>query len=241
MVLEALGKHGDVSLSDVARETSLTCSTTFRLLETLRQKGYVRQDDATGRYRLGAGALQIGASYISNQPLPGLANAAMQQLVDVTGETANLAVLSGVQSVYVHQVESQRSVRMFTQLGAHVPVHCTGVGKALLAWWTSERVTELLAKTPFKVFTENTIQDLKSFLVELETVRRLGFAVDDEERELGIRCVTAPIRDARGDVVAALSVSSPISRLPKKLISQRAKDVRSSADEISTRLGYVEK
>lgn len=108
MVLEVLGKNDGTALSDVARESSLTCSTTFQLLETLRQRGYVTQDDATGRYRLDAGALRLGASYFSNLPLPELGNAAMQRLVEVTGETANLAVLSGVHSVYVHQVESQR-------------------------------------------------------------------------------------------------------------------------------------
>jgi IclR family acetate operon transcriptional repressor len=239
LVLEALGHDNDAALSEVARKTNLTCSTTFRLLETLRQKGYVDQDELTGRYRLGAGALGIGASYSAKLPLPEAGSTALRRLVEITGETANLAVLSGVQAVYVHQIESQRSVRMFTQLGSRAPVHCTGVGKALLAWLPQEQVEQLLADIPFEVFTENTIRTLSQFVAELEVVSRQGFAVDDEEREMGVRCVAAPVRDARGVVVAALSVSSPAVRLPKKAIAQCAREVKSAADDISVRLGCL--
>ncbi len=239
LVLETLSEGEGRALSDIARQTKLTCSTTLRLLETLRGRGYVDQDEQTGRYRLGAGALSIGASYFSNLPFVGLGVAAMQRLVAATGETSNLAVLSGVQVVYVHQVESPRSVRMFTQLGARAPVYCTGVGKVLLAWSPPDRVKQLLAGVKFEAFTTNTIRTLTGFLSELTKVQRQGYAVDDEERELGVRCVTAPVRNARGEVVAALSVSAPAERLPKKLMAPYAREVRGAADEISARLGYT--
>ncbi|QDU88527.1 Pectin degradation repressor protein KdgR [Pirellulimonas nuda] len=239
MVLEALGGGGDVMLSDVARSTGLTCSTTFRLLETLCQRGYAQQDGDTGRYRLGASAIQIGAAYAAGTPLPEAANGAMEKLVALTNETANLAVLDGPHAVYIHQVESLRSVRMFTELGARTPVYCTGVGKVLLAWRPVEEVSRLLADVEFEKFTPHTIPNLKSFLAELQRVRGQGYAVDDQERELGVRCATAPVRDLRGAVVAAISVSAPVSRFPKKLIAQRAREVACAADAISLRLGYA--
>ena len=239
ILLELLGKNHEISLSDISRQSELNCSTAFRLLETLRQRGYVRQDESSGLYGLGAGAMALGTACAENLPLPRLANAPMQKLVHTTEETANLAVLGDSRAVYVHQVEAQRSVRMFTQLGAHVPIHCTGVGKVLVAWWSKEKVLQLLDGVEFESFTENTISDIDQLEVELASVRRLGYGIDDEEREEGVRCVTAPVRDARGEVIAALSISAPISRLPKKLIATRAKQIQATAAEISKQLGFT--
>ena len=239
MVLEVLSRGGDVSLSDIARATDLTCSTSFRILETLSQRGYALQDGQSGRYRLGVGAIQIGLAYSANSPLPAAADPAMRELVRTTKETANLAILDGDQAVYIHQVESKQSVRMFTQLGARAPVYCTGVGKVLVAWRSAEEVAQMLSNVSFEAFTSNTIPNLEKLQIDLERVKNQGYAIDDEERELGVRCVTAPVRRAREMVVAALSVSAPASRLPKGSIIQRSRKVIAAANEISARLGFV--
>ena len=237
-VLEALGQHGETSLSELARQTDLSCSTVYRLLETLRQRGYAGQDGSSGLYRMGPKALQLGGACAATKSLPQAAHPAMEQLVATINETANLAVLAGKQAVYIHQVEAKQSIRMFTELGAQVPLHCTGVGKVLLAWRAEEVVLELLGGGRLARFTPATITRPTAFLKELARVRSCGYAVDDEERETGVRCVTAPVRDDSGEVIAALSVSAPATRLPKKQIAQRGRQVAAAADEASRQLGF---
>lgn len=238
-VLEVLGSRGEMSLSDVARATTLTASTTFRLLETLCQRGFAMQDQVSGRYRLGAGALRVGAAYSSSTLLVDVADGIMKKLVRLTSETSNLAVLDGQDAVYIHQVESPLSIRMFTQLGTRAPLYCTGVGKILLAWLGPEELGRLLGDISFRKYTPNTIMSIRAFQSELELVRGRGYAIDDEEREAGVRCAAAPVRDSRGRIVAALSASGPSSRMTKKLLIQIASEVVSAADVVSARLGFV--
>lgn len=238
-VLEALG-HGELaSLSEIARTTELPCSTTFRILETLRQRGYVEQDESAGLYHIGFKAVQIGGAYSATSPLPQASHLVMTALVEKINETANLAILDGNEAVYIHQVESQHSIRMFTQLGARAPLYCTGVGKVLLAWRPEGDLELLLGGRRFKSFTATTITSMKDMVSELEEVRERGFAIDDEERESGVRCVTAPVRDVHGTVIAALSVSAPTTRFPKKRIASFASEVVAAASKVSNRLGYV--
>jgi len=237
-VLEILGNGRKAALSDVARTANLSCSTTFRVLETLRQRGYVEQDGADGLYRIGFKAVQIGASYSATSPLPQAAHAVMLELVEHLNETVNLAILDGNEAVYIHQVEAQRSIRMFTQLGARAPLHCTGVGKALVAWRHPEQLARLLENHTFETFTPTTLSSEKQLLAGLQEVRQRGYAIDDEEREVGVRCVTAPVRDAQGEVVAALSVSAPIMRFTKKRIAACCGNIVEAANKISGQLGY---
>lgn len=238
LVLETLGQSASQSLSDVSRATGLSCSTTFRILETLRQRGYVEQDELAGRYRIGFRSLQLGSMYSASAALPQAAHPAMQELVRKINETVNLAILDGSDAVYVHQVEAEQSIRMFTRLGARAPLYCTGVGKVLLAWLPPDDTKRLLGNRPREAFTPTTRTALKEILADLAAVRRQSYAVDDEERERGIRCVTAPVRDAAGTVVAALSVSAPTTRLPKRLIPAWAREVLTAASQVSHRLGY---
>lgn len=238
-VLEAVGEAGSASLSEIARATGLSVSTTFRVLETLRQCGYVEQVAATGMHHLGFRAAQIGAKYADNSPLPRAAHMAMQKLVGVVNETANLAVLDNGEVVYIHQVEAQQGIiRMFTHLGARAPLHCTGVGKILLAWRHDEDARQLLERRPLVSYTPSTITSIEKFMEELAIVRQQGFAVDDEEREPGVRCVTAPVRGADGSVAAAISVSGPTTRFQKGLVEPWSQHVKEAALEISRRLGY---
>jgi IclR family acetate operon transcriptional repressor len=238
-VLEVLGSRGSASLSDIARATELSCSTIFRILETLRQRGYVEQDESAGLYQIGFKAVQLGAAYSAASPLPQASHPVMNELVEKINETANLAVLDGNEAVYIHQVEAQHSIRMFTQLGARAPLHCTGVGKILIAWQHEDQLERLLGGRRYQAFTSKTITSLKDILVELDQVREQGFAIDDEEREPGVRCVTAPVHDKHSAVVAALSVSAPTTRFPKKQLPLWSREVVAAANRVSSRLGYV--
>lgn len=237
-VLEILSQTDSISLSDIARQADLSCSTVYRLLETLRQRGYAAQDRRSGHYRVGPQIQLLAGPGTAAQSLPHATLPSMEQLVATVNETANLAVLAGRHAVYIHQVEARQSVRMFTELGAQVPLHCTGVGKVLLAWLPQEVALELLGTTPYEKFTSTTITRPAAYLAELTRVRSRGYAVDDEEREPGVRCVTAPIYDLSGKVIAALSISAPAARLPKKQLAQRGREVAAAAEEASRRLGF---
>lgn len=236
-VLETLAHSHGLSLSEVARRARLPVSTTHRLLETLRRRGYVQPVD-DGLYRVGLRAFEVGMGFLRGQHLTEAARPVMVQLVDRLQETANLAVRDGDEAVYVLQVESDRMLRLFAQPGARHPLYCTGVGKVLLAWEPEGVVRGLLGSGPLVRFTPRTLTDPEAVLRELRGVRARGYAVDREEREEGVRCVAAPVRDAQGRVVAALSVSAPASRLPHPRIPEVAATVLSAAHQISRRLGF---
>lgn len=236
-VLEVLAQGQDLNLSEVARRARLPVSTAHRLLETLRRRGFV-QPVEDGRYRVGLRAFEVGMGFLRAQRLPEVARPVMVELVDRVEETANLAVRDGAEAVYVLQVESHRMLRLFAQPGARHPLYCTGVGKVLLAWEPEEEVRRLLGPGPLPRFTPRTLTDPDAVVRELRAIRARGYAVDREERESGVRCVAAPVRDASGRVVAALSVSAPASRVPHHRIPPVAATVVSAAEEISRRLGF---
>lgn len=240
-LLEALGDGEALVLSELARRTQLTPSTAYRLLETLRQRGFVDWDESSGLWRIGLRAYQIGQAFCHPNSLSSLALEAMQRLVARVNETVNLAVLDGTEAVYIQQVESSQMLRMFTQLGARVPLHCTGVGKVLLAWQPEAAARRLLGPEPLAAYTPHTMTRVETVLQELEQVRQQGYAVDREEREIGVRCLAAPVRDATGRVVAALSLSAPAVRLPGERLAELASDVLETAQMLSLRLGWQPK
>ncbi|MFC4454463.1 IclR family transcriptional regulator [Deinococcus sonorensis] len=237
-VLSVLGAGGAATLSDLSRRAGLSASTASRLLQTLEKAGYAEWDAASGQWRVGLGAYRVGAAYVGGSGLTGAADPAMQRLVAELGETCNLAVVQGGEAVYIHQVEGRQLVRMFTTLGAGASLHATGVGKALMAWQPPEEVRARLGGGPYPALTPHTLTTLAQYLESLEAVRQQGYALDDQERELGVRCVAAPVHDAAGRVVAALSVSAPTTRLSEARVPETARRVREAAAEVSRRLGY---
>jgi IclR family acetate operon transcriptional repressor len=199
---------GEVSLGALAEGSGLPPSTVHRLMGTLVRRGYARRLPSR-RYVLGPRLVHLGERAAAT--LGTLARPHLARLVDQIGETANLALLDGDRVVYAAQVPSRHSVRMFTEVGARVRLHCTGVGKVLLARRPPEEVRALLARTGLPPRTERTITDPDALLTELRRVAGQGFAVDDGEQEAGVRCLAVPVP---GLVEAALSVSGPEGRLP---------------------------
>ena len=238
LLLEALSEVRELPLSEVARRLHLPFSTTFRLLETLRRRGFVAQSSETGLYRLGIRAFEVGSTFLAQGQLHEVAHPVMDALVGEINETVNLAVLDKKEAVYIHRVESRLLVRKFTQLGARTPLYCTGVGKVLLAWRRPGEALALLGQSPLEALTRNTLTDPTALLRELSKVRVRGYAFDNEEREVGVRCVAAPVRDGKGQVVAALSLSAPASRLPRARLGRIAERVMAAADKISAGLGW---
>jgi DNA-binding IclR family transcriptional regulator len=236
-VLEVLADEGELSLSEISRRVALSPSTVARALDTLRQRGYVFESAATGLYRMGVRTFEVGSSFISQTQLHQVARPLMQALVDEVQDTATLAVLEGSESVHVDQVVGQYLVRRFNGIGKRTPLHSTSSGKVLLAWQPEERVRALLGDAPLVRYTLNTLPDTDAVLRELANVRRLGYSVDNEERELGVRCLAAPVRDHTDEVIASLSLSTTSARLPDGRLAELAVPLLRTSGEISRQLG----
>lgn len=206
---------GEMALSELTEVSGLPMPTIYRMMRTLVTHGYVRQEPSK-RYALGPRLIRLGES--ATRLLGTWARPALARLVDVVGETANMAVLEGDAVVYVAQVPSRHSMRMFTEVGRRVQPHCTGVGKALLAQLPAKTVREMVGRTGMAAHTPHTITDPEALLAELARVRAQGYAVDDEEQELGVRCIAVPLPDS--PTPAAISVSGPSGRLTRTRVTE---------------------
>jgi len=230
-IVEVLAEHAPMSLSALARRTGLPLSTVHRLVGTLLSLGYVRAD-AEKRYALAPRMIHLGersGRMVSHWAIPYLA-----RLVDELGETANLAQLDGDRVVYVAQVPSRHSMRMFTEVGRRVHPHCTAVGKALLARLPAHRVDSLVQRTGLPANTAHTITTVDSLHDELATIRDTGYAVDDEEQELGVRCVAVALDE--GTLGLALSVSGPVPRMTSDLVDRAVPALQAIAAEFAADL-----
>jgi IclR family acetate operon transcriptional repressor len=199
---------GEIGLSELSAGSGLPLPTIHRLVRTLVDCGYVRQQP-NRRYALGPRLIRLGES--ASRLLGTWARPYLAELVEATGETANMALLEGDEVVYVAQAPSRHSMRMFTEVGRRVLPHSAGVGKALLAQLPPTEVRSLLARTGMPAATVKTITDPDVFLAELDRIRTLGYAIDDNEQEVGVRCLAVTVPDS--PTAAAISVSGPAGRL----------------------------
>ncbi|MCX2924483.1 IclR family transcriptional regulator [Streptomyces sp. NEAU-W12] len=219
---------GEVGLSELSASSGLPLPTIHRLMRTLVTCGYVRQQP-NRRYALGPRLIRLGES--SSRLLGTWARPHLARLVEETGETANMALLDGDEVVYVAQAPSKHSVRMFTEVGRRVLPHSTGVGKALLAGFPPQEVRALLARTGMPAATDRTITTPEGFLAALEEVRRRGYAVDDNEQEIGVRCLAVSVPGS--PTPAALSISGPAGRVTKAATERIVPVLQQVATELS--------
>ncbi len=240
-VLEALAAgDDDVGLSQITERTGLPLGTAHRLLSSLVARGYAAQDRETRLYGPGPKLLEVAARAAASRrfDLSRIARPCLRDLTDATDETSNLLVLQGDEGVYSEQVGSQRLVRMFTEVGQRVPLYCTGGGKAILSGLPEEQLEAYLARTTLRAFTPKTIATPERLRRELAAAHEQGFALDDEEREIGVCCIAAPIFDRFGRCVAALSISGPTTRMSRERALSLGPRVRQAADTCSDQLGY---
>jgi IclR family acetate operon transcriptional repressor len=228
-LLETMADHGGtMGLSQLAQESGLPLPTIHRLLRTLVDLGYLRQD-AGRRYVLAPRLIRLGES--SGAMLSVWARPHLERLVDELGESANLAMLDGDEVVYVAQVQSRRSMRMFTEVGRRVLPHCTAVGKALLAQMPAEQVAGLLRRTGMPEHTEHTITDPAVFAAVMAEVGERGYAVDEQEQEHGVRCVAVAVPDAPSRL--GLSVSGPATRMTPEVVARAVPLLQAAATALS--------
>ncbi len=230
-VLELMAAAGgEVALSRLAAESGLPVPTIHRLVRTLVSRGYVLQMPSR-RYTLGPRLIGLGAN--ASDTVEAWASPHLQSLAEATGETANLAMLDVDRVVYVAQAASTRhTMRMFTEVGRRVYAHSTGVGKALLASLPEDEVRELVASAGMPATTEHTITDVAGLLVELDRVRERGYAIDDGEQELGVRCVAVAVP---GRLSSAVSVSGPASRVTHEAVPGLAEVLQQAARALGGR------
>lgn len=227
-LLEALGNAGrSMSVSELADTVGLPAGTIHRLLRTLVDRGYAHQLPDR-RYTIGGRLARMGAN--ANAILGLRAQPVLRELALELGETANLAVLSMDAAEYISQVAGTHSMRMFTEVGHRVPLHSTGVGKALLSRLPDETVLKLLGRAGMPRFTPTTIVDPERMLAELALIRDRGFAVDDSEMELGVRCVAVPFF---AGVPFAVSISGPTLRMTDELLERAATSLALAGDRLS--------
>lgn len=235
-LLEHLADGGaSLSLSELAQRTDLPMPTIHRLLQALIGQGYVRQESSR-RYALGPRMIRLGDAASRN--LGAWVRPHLEHLVEEFGETTNMAMLEGTACTYVAQVASSQTLRTFTEVGRIVPLHSTGVGKALLATLSDDEVVEILERTGMASATAHTISVYPDMLAELGRIRDRGYAIDDGEQELGVRSVAVPI--AGLPFPAALSVSGPSSRVGPDDPARIASSLQRVAAELATAFGLSE-
>jgi DNA-binding IclR family transcriptional regulator len=224
-------------LVDVVRGCGLQKSTTHRLLAALISEGLVEQDPDSERYRLGLRLLELGMAVLNRLDVRQEAQSILRGLAERAEETVHLGVASGTDVVYLEKVESPHAFQMRSRVGARMPIHSTGLGKAILAGLPEKELEEMLA-AGIQKRTPRTIVDPDELRADLQRTRMRGYSTDMEENEEGVRCVGAPVFDHSLRVVGAISVAGPIFRFSEQRMAELAVQVVSAAQEISRRLGY---
>jgi DNA-binding IclR family transcriptional regulator len=213
-------------------------STVHALLRTLQLHGYIDQSAETGKYKLGMKLLEKGQLLLQGLDIRTVARPHLSALSSRTGQTTHLVILDGKEGVYLDKVEGEKAVIRYSRIGRRVPLHCSAVGKVLLAFLKPGEAEELLRSYSFTAHTAATIRDMETLLRELERVREAGYAVDDQENEPGVKCGATPVRDHSGTVVAAISISTVVSAVDDGLFREYVDLLREEADRISKQLGY---
>lgn len=237
-LLRHLAASGDgMSLTELSEAAGLPPSTTHRLLTTLESERFVRPDPQGGMWRVGVAAFYVGAAFARSRDKLSNTRPYLRRLMEMSGETANLFVESDGEAVCIGQIESRHAMRAITGVGGRVMLHSSGSGKALLAYMEPARRQRVLGGLTLARATTSTITERARLDAALDEVRKVGFAFDDEEHALGLRCVAAPMFNEFGQAVAALSVSGPSARIPVERIAVLGRMVAQAAQEATRDYG----
>jgi DNA-binding IclR family transcriptional regulator len=228
-----------IGVTEVAEKLKVDPSTAYRLLATLERHGFAAQDVDTKKYALGYGVLEVASGVLSRLSVVDISQPHLRSVAASTGENAHLAVRDRQSAVFVASESATGMLRVETQLGKAEPLHCTAVGKALLVDYTRAQLIELFGEDELQRYTAHTLTTIDELEAELGRVRRLGYAFDDEELHPGVRCISAPVRDRSGRIIAAFGISSPTVRLPRERTLELVEQICRAANAISVQLGYA--
>ncbi|MFC5401281.1 IclR family transcriptional regulator [Cohnella soli] len=238
-LLELLAEHGSLSLIEITNLLEQPKSSTFRIILTLENRGFISRSDEDGKYCLGYKQLMLTRNLLERNTLRTAALAEMKRLSERYGDTVNLGVLIDNQVLYIEIVESTHALRMTDTIGSRSPFHATAMGKAIAAFIPETAVRELVNMWGLPAITHNTIRTVEQLLSELGHIRKQGYALDDEEIVEGARCVAAPVFDMHRRPIGAISVSGAMHRFKEELLPEISQHVREAASIASQKLGYL--
>ncbi|KRE64829.1 IclR family transcriptional regulator [Paenibacillus sp. Soil750] len=237
-LLELLAEHGSLNLLELTDLLDQPKSSTYRIVLTLENRGFISRDDENGKYCLGYKQLMLTRGMLERNTLRSAALHEMKKLSEMYGDTINLGVLLEGEVLYVEILESTQPLRMTDTVGSKSPFHATAMGKAMAAFLPEEKVKELIMLQGLPALTKNTIVSEKQFQLKLQQVREQGFALDDQEIVEGARCLAAPIFNMYGNVEGAVSMSGAMHRFADEVIPEMAESMKAAANRISQKLGY---
>ena len=235
-VLTTLSKNQNKTLTDLSKELGESPSTIYRILSTMALHQIVESDDKLQTWNIGPGSFQIGSSFLRRTSLVETSRPFLRSLMEETGETANLGIENNGNVLFLSQVETHAPIRAFFPPGTLSPLHASGIGKVLLTQYNRSKL-EKFVKAGLESFTHHTKSTLELIQEDMAITLERGYAVDDQERNIGMRCIAAPIKNAFGEVIAGISVSGPTSRVEKDQIENLSKSVVQTAKTVSKALG----
>jgi IclR family transcriptional regulator, KDG regulon repressor len=230
--------ENEIKITDISDRMGLHKSTVHSLLKTLLMHGYIDQNPENGKYKLGMKLFERGNFIIHGLDIRKVAKSHLVDLSKKTGQTTHLGILNGKEGVYIDKVEGPKAVILYSRIGRRIPIHSSAIGKSLVAFKNKEELRNLLQGYIYNLQTSNTITNEEDFLVELEQVSHRGYAVDNQENEPGVRCVAVPVHDHKGQVIAAVSISTLINQVDDAELLLFTEMLKKEADEMSHKMGY---
>ena len=239
-ILELIIERKLVGVMEAASYLGINKSSAFRLLDTLRINSLVEKDKITEKYKIGAGILKYSSAFLDNSAGK-IIHPYLEKLVSLTKENAHYCVFSNDRVIVIDQIKSPEVINITAQIGREEKMHCTSVGKVILSYLPEDTRERIIDSMELKPMTNRTIVSKKILREQLIKIRNDGYAIDDEENVIGVRCIAAPIRNHRGEVSCCVGISAPSMRMELNIFPEFIKIVKDVAVEISTEFGYVEK
>ncbi|SHI55095.1 transcriptional regulator, IclR family [Dethiosulfatibacter aminovorans DSM 17477] len=236
-ILELFVKNKELSITEISEKMDLSKSTVYGLVNTLTIKGFLEQYDVTKKYKLGIKNFELGNCVQKRMDLRLEVNPHFESLSKLFGETMHLAKQYEGEVVYLEKVTGSDFSIVSSQIGNRAPMYCTGVGKVMLAYLSEEYLEKYIFSKPMKKYTENTIITKEKLLEELENIRQKGYALDDEEIEIGLRCVAVPIFSQGKEILAGISISVPTGRMNIERIEEMKNELIKCSEQISRHMG----
>jgi DNA-binding IclR family transcriptional regulator len=238
-ILEIVVRSKDqLGVSEIGKKLGLHKSTVYRLISTLEQKGYIKKEEVYDKYKVGIKLFELSNSAINKLDIRKEVRPLLEELMNKTKETVHLGVLDDNEVVYIDKVQTTQTI-MYSMVGLRAPVHCTGLGKAILAYSSEDVVNRIISADNFKKFTEHTITNPEDLKNHLKMIKERGYSIDDREHEENIRCISAPIFDNQGRVIAAFSVTGPSIRMTMKRLMSYTDLVDEYRIKMNRLMGYA--
>lgn len=239
-IIDVLTSYHEMGISEISRMLKIGKSTAYRLISSLKARGFVEQNTSNEKYCLSLKFSYIGSIVLKRLDLTSISHQYLERLTETYNETTHLAVLDGIHSIFIDKVNSPNvSIQMNSAVGSRMPAYCTGTGKLLLAYQSEEYVRKNLSNVNFEKYTYNTILDIDSLIEEFKKIRINGFSEDNEEKEIGLCCYAAPVKNNQGNIIAAVSISGPCARMKEKRVDI-INSIKQVGADISKAIGWFE-